>query len=134
MKAGLIDINEFQLAAILENVAPVFTGNAGKRMKLLRMERKLDQSQLAGLLGVGAKTVCGAENGARAQRNPISMTGLISVFGIRGVVFILSGRYSQEFEERALAIRQNYWLTKHAPQGNRNKRGLLKKDESGGED
>lgn len=116
---NLNDINEFQLTAILESVAPVFTGSAGKRMKLLRMKAKLDQSQLGELLGVGAKTICGAENGARSQRNPISMSKLISVFGVRGVVYILSGKYSQGFEEQSRKIHSEYWNSKHAPQGYR---------------
>lgn len=119
MGTGRDDINEFQLAAILENVAPVFTGQAGKRMKLLRMALKLDQRQLAALLGVGHKTVCGAENGARAQRNPIPMQKFLATFGVRGVVYVLNGKYAQAFEERAKFIHAEYWQSKHASQGYR---------------
>lgn len=119
MKLGLNDINEFQLTALLESVAPVFTGQAGKRMKLMRMEKKLDQAQLAKLLGVGPKTICGAENGTQTQRNPILLTKLLAVFDVRRAVFILTGKYSSEFEASAKKIHSEYWDTKHGPQGYR---------------
>jgi len=119
MKLGLGDINEFQLQAMFENAAPVFNGVAGKRLKLMRMERKLDQAQLAELLGVNQKTICGAENGTRTQRNPIPILRLLGVFGTRRTVFILSGQYSGEFAASENKIRAAYWESKHAPQGYR---------------
>ena len=111
------EINYIQIEALFKTLTPVFTGEARFRFKNLRMAILLDQGQLAKALRVGVATITNIENGARCPRNPITMERLISVFGLRGTVHVLTGMYVAEHEDPNVWGR--YWNFKNSFMGNR---------------
>jgi DNA-binding XRE family transcriptional regulator len=108
--------------AIADVTTPMFNGEIGSRLKLVRMKLLLDQAEFGERLGIGQGAVSRLETGkVTVLERPFTTTKFREVVGTH-FMFVMFGTNPERYSVGH--INKAYWDHKNAAKGNRTERPI----------